>query len=70
MLLGVTVHWAEVYRRILGEHFASGAGTQGTKQQEIAHSNCCYWRVCGVPTQSAKVLSTLEGLPSISRTGF
>lgn len=24
---------------------SSGAGTQGTKQQEIAHSSCCYWRV-------------------------
>lgn len=32
----------------------SGAGTQGTKQQEIAHSSCCYWRVLVVrPTQSA-----------------
>ena len=49
MSLGVTVHWAEVYRRIFGKHFVSGGGdTQGTKQQEIAHSNCCYWRgACG-----------------------
>lgn len=30
------------------------AGTHGTKQQEIAHSSCCYWRALLLrPTQSA-----------------
>lgn len=55
MSLGVTVHWAEVYLRILEEHFASGAGTHGTKQQEIAHSSCCYWRVLVVRPYSVSM---------------
>lgn len=53
MSLGVTVHWAEVYLRILEEHFARGH--TGTKQQEIAHSSCCYWRVLVVRPYSVSM---------------
>lgn len=75
MLLGVTVHWAEVYLRIWEEHFPQWRGhTQAPSNRKsripTAVIGGCSWCVLLGQQESTKVLSTLKGLPRLPEQGF
>lgn len=74
MLLGVTVHWAEVYLRIWEEHFPQWRGdTQAPSNRKsripTAVIGGCSWCVL-LSQQVDKGVVNFERLAKASRTGF
>lgn len=74
MLLGVTVHWAEVYLRIWEEHFAQWRGdtrhqATGNRAFQLLLLAGALWCVL-LSQQVSRSVVNLRSLPSTSRTGF
>lgn len=74
MLLGVTVHWAEVYLRIWEEHFPQWRGdTQAPSNRKsripTAVIGGCSWCVL-LSQQVDKGVVNLVGLPRLPEQGF